>query len=312
MPNYIVKTSHGRFNVTVNEDIKLDFETRERRSIGKMITVGGRHKCVGIKAPYASDTAHLLNTTECQIEDLLDLKFGTRGSTINIPSVLDGINKTVGGCELDDNKISGEKTVGMLNLAFTFLKREMPNIKRIELEDKSDFPCTRSDGSIVGISLALYEMMFHQQSWYERHFGAYLVNPSLRELYTKQKENFNKPPEFDIDFHNKDLNESLPPILRDSKTWKEFFAKVYTMQNKCEIIFSWYSEVLLQKIFSGISFDRQSWIIDLDKTHSIEFISIEEQKGGKYFTRKNTKKSQYYKSRSHFLYNELYAFPISI
>ena len=283
MPNYIVKTSHGRFNVTVNEDIKLDFETRERRSIGKMITVGGRHKCVGIKAPYASDTAHLLN-----------------------------INKTVGGCELDDNKISGEKTVGMLNLAFTFLKREMPNIKRIELEDKSDFPCTRSDGSIVGISLALYEMMFHQQSWYERHFGAYLVNPSLRELYSKQKENFNKPPEFDIDFHNKDLNESLPPILRDSKTWKEFFAKVYTMQNKCEIIFSWYSEVLLQKIFSGISFDRQSWIIDLDKTHSIEFISIEEQKGGKYFTRKNTKKSQYYKSRSHFLYNELYAFPISI
>ena len=285
MPNYIVKTSHGRFNVTVNEDIKLDFETRERRSIGKMITVGGRHKCVGIKALYSSDTAHLLN-----------------------------INKTVGGCELDDNKISGEKTVGMLNLAFTFLKREMPTIKYVELEDKSDFPCTRSDGSTVGISLALYEMMFHQQSWYERHFGAYLLNPTLRELYSKQKENFNKTPELDIDFHNKDLNESLPQILRESKSWKEFFAKVYTMENKCEVIFSWYSEVLLQKIFNGISFDRQSWIIDLDKTTTIEILSINEQKGGRNFTRRkiNTKKSEYYKTRSHFLYDELYSFPISI
>lgn len=279
MTNYIVKTSHGRFNVTINEDIKLDFLTRELRSIGKIITVGGRNKCVGIKAPYLSETAHLLN-----------------------------INR-IGDCELDNNKISGEKTVGMLNLAFTFLKREMRDIKYIELEDKSDFPCTRNDGSIVGISLALYEMMFHQQSWYERHFGAYLLNTTLRQLYSKQKLNFDNPP-VNIDFHNKDLNETLPLILRESKSWKEFFAKIYMMENKCEIIFPWYSEVLLQKIFDGISFDRQSWIIDLEKIQSIDFLNIKEQQGGKY-TRRNYKYSPYYKTRSHFLYNELYSFPIA-
>lgn len=284
MTKYTVKTQYGTFKVTVNEDLHIDSRTRESKSMGKMITVGGKNRCVGIHAAYSSNTAHLLN-----------------------------ISRTAGGCEMTDAKISGLKTVGMLNLAFTFLKQEMPHIVHIELEDKSDFPCTLSDGSVVGISLAKYEMMFHQQSWYERHFGAYLINPDLRKLYLKSKENFNKKPQQDdIRFHNKDLMKVLPPLLEESATWKDFFAKVYTMENRCEVIFSWYSEAL-QTIFDNISFDRQSWLIDVQTTPSVEYETLQVQQGGKY-TRRNvySKKSPYYKSREHMFYDDIYSMPITI
>lgn len=284
MTNYTMKTSYGTFKVTVNEDLQIDLITRESKSIGKMITVGGRNRCVGIQAPYSSATAHLLN-----------------------------ISRTAGGCELNDAKISGLKTVGMLNLAFTILKKEMPNILHIELEDRSDFPCTLSNGSIVGISLAQYEMMFHQQSWYERYFRAYLINPELRKLYLKSKENFNtKPQQQDIRFHNKDLSILLPPLLEESATWKEFFAKLYTMENRCEIIFSWYSEAL-RTIFDNISFDRQSWLIDLETISLVEYEILHVQQGGKY-TRRTVyiKKQVYYKSREQLLYDDIYSMPITI
>ena len=61
MPVYILKTQYGKFRVIVNEDNQVDFITREIKSIGKMITVGGKNKCVGIKAPYSSDTQRLMD-----------------------------------------------------------------------------------------------------------------------------------------------------------------------------------------------------------------------------------------------------------
>ena len=273
MPVYILKTQYGKFRVTVNED------TREKKSMGKIITVGGRNKCVGIKALYSSDTAHLLN-----------------------------INTRVGGCEVSGEGIAGEKTVGMINLAFTILKREMPTILHVELEDKSDFPCSLSEGNPVGISLALYEMMFHQMSWYERHFGAYLLNPRLRELYVASKPNFKlKPVTSDITFHNEDLNVMLLPILDESASWEDFFAKVYKMDTKCRIIFPWYAKIL-KILFDNISFERQSWLIDLysEKIPTVEFETT--QAGGTY-TRKNifNIKKGNYKTWADFSYDELYS-----
>jgi len=279
MPVYILKTQYGKFRVTVNEDNQLDFITREIKSIGKMITVGGKNKCVGIKVPYSSDTAHFLN-----------------------------VNRRMGGCELSGETIAGEKTVGMINLAFTILKREMPNILYIELEDKSDFPCTLSDGKPAGISLALYEMMFHQMSWYERHFGAYLLNPTLRDLYISSKSNFKiKPLTSDITFHNEDLNLILKPMLDKSKSWEDFFAKVYTMDTKCQIIFPWYHQIL-KIIFNNISFERQSWLIDL-YTEKIPMVEFETTQAGGNYTRRNifNNKQDTYRTWADFSYDELYS-----
>ena len=279
MTKYTLKTKYGSFRVTVNEDNHLDKITREVKSIGKLITVGGKNKCVGIQAPYDSTSAHLLN-----------------------------INRTIGGCELDNIPIRGEKTVGMLYLAFTILKKEMPHILYIDLEDKSDFPCTRTDSSTVGISLALYDIMFHQMSWYERHCKAYLINPKLLELYMAGKENFKQKP-LNFDFNNKDLNEILKPILLSSESWEYFFATVYTMENRCEIIFPWYYKAL-SNIFNSISFERQNWRINMDTVTVVEYEIIDTQTGGKY-TRRNyfNKLNETYKTWADFTYDEMYMYP---
>jgi len=55
-----VDTEYGYFKVNVSNDTKLDLHTRESSIIGKLITVVGKNKCVGINAPYASDTAEVI------------------------------------------------------------------------------------------------------------------------------------------------------------------------------------------------------------------------------------------------------------
>jgi len=251
-----VDTVYGYFKVNMNDDVKIELDTREKRVIGKLITVGGRNKCVGINAPYNSDTAELLN-----------------------------VKRTNGGCELNDNEISGENTVGMVSLAFTFLRKYMSHIKYIKLQDCSDIPCKLKNGTTVGISLALHQLLFHQKTWYERYFKAILINEDMRKLYEKGKENFmEKPGEFD--FKNPSLNEILRPILAKSESWKEFFNYLNTLPNKCEIIFLWYSDAI-NTIFDNISYSRQIWIIDLANIPSIEYTV--RQTGGKRKTRKYEK-----------------------
>lgn len=262
MSEFIVKTSFGKFRITINDDIHIDITTRKLNTIGKIITVGGKNKCVGINAPYNSDTAHLLN-----------------------------IKRIGGGCELDDADISGIKTVNMLNLAFTFLIKEMPNIKYVKLEDRSDIPCTLKNGSIIGISLASHQLLFHQKTWYERYFDAKLINPVLRQLYENSKINFNKKAE-SFNFINNDLNTLLTPLLYESKSWKDFFDKINVMENKCEIIVFWYSYAL-KEIFQGVSFERQDWIIDLKNINSIYYTLLKNQHGGERMKTRIYKNSEY-------------------
>lgn len=263
MPNTVYKTQYGIFRVIVNEDTKIDLETRQQKKLGITISIGGKDKCVYIKAPLNSSTAELVNLKVKNSE-----------------------------CELTGKTISGDNTVGMVNLAFEVLRKEAPHIKYIYLEDKSDFDCKMSNGDIGGISLALYEIMFHQNTWYERRFGAYLKNDDLRVRYEKSKKNFkNKKPD-DFSFRNEDLQKLLEPVYNETNTWEEFFEKVYTNPKKCEIIFPWYKNAL-KEIMDDISYERQSWIIDLIDNPMLKIVEFEKVKniygGGK--TKRKSRKN---------------------
>lgn len=162
----------------------------------------------------------------------------------------------------------------MVNLAFTIVKEIAPHIKTIYLEDKSDFPCTLSNGKQVGISMALYEFMFHQKTWYERHFGAYLKNETLRSMYDTSKLGFTQETQEEFSFHCKDLQTLLEPFYKKTKTWQDFFTELYKHPKKCEIIFPWYQSAIL-RITNGVSYERQSWLIDLYNNPLVDDISYE-------------------------------------
>lgn len=279
MTTRILKTSSGTFKVTVKDTTTLDFETRTPIIIGKQIGVGGRNICVFLTFPLKGQTARLENV-----------------KTVN------------GGCDVTEKSIRGQDTVNMVHLAFTVLKEIAPHITRIELEDRSDFMCELQNGTHVGISIALYEIAFHRGTWYERHFGAFLQNDYLQKQYEISKQNFfiEKVPEFS--FRNVDLDTYLGPIYAETKTWADFFDKVYTLERKCEIMFPWYKEALKQ-IFGTISYERQDWFIPFETVpKQIEYDDITSQRGGR---RRFTQKRRVTPHAEDMLYEDIVSYPYS-
>jgi hypothetical protein len=200
----------------------------------------------------------------------------------------------------NDKLIRGPATIHMLNLAFTIVKETAPHVTHIHFTDNSSFNCNVSDGQTLGVSIALYELAFHQATWYERHFGAELENPAFRALYIKDGFYRQKPRTFD--FNNSTLNAELGPIYERTSTWKEFFDEIYEMNEKCKIILPWYKHAL-QIIMGNISFEGQPWIIDLHnpKVQNISYRAVVE--GGK--------RSRYMTRRKHKII-DMYADPIII
>jgi hypothetical protein len=268
MPSYHYSTEYGVFRITINDDTYIDQQTRSIVKIGKLLTVGGRNSCVFISIPDKQDTAHLTN-----------------------------LKTKDGGCEVNEKKISGLSTIGMVNLAFTIVKEVAPYIQYIKLSDESDFTCTFDDGiTKVGISMILYEFILYQQTYYEKRFGAYLKEPIIRALYEERKKGFQGILPEHFSFNNPDLENILRPIYKQSTTWEDFFEKIKPMPNVCQILFPWY-KFAIQKIFDDMSFERMTWIINLENNPKVFHVAYTITKttygGGKRNkTRKDTS-SQY-------------------
>lgn len=234
-----LKTRAGIFKVVVNDDIHTNVHTREKIVTGKLISVGGKNTCVFIKTFNNSTNAHLNN-----------------------------VKTSSGGCEVNNKKIVGENTVIMVKLAFTIVREIAPHVKTIELDDSSVFTCELEDegsGSrSFGISIALYELAFHQSTWYERHFNAKLETEAANDAYLKAKEGFYKPKPENFNFLNNSLNQLLTPIYKSTKTWKEFFTEIYKIENKCRIMFPWYKRAV-SSAMGGMVCENQIRIIDIYK-----------------------------------------------
>jgi hypothetical protein len=259
MSEQVVSTSFGKFRLTISEDIKIDYMTRENTLLGHMVSLGGKNNCVQINVPLQGDVAKMLH-----------------------------VGAEHGGCEIDDNEIRGQKIVNLVLLAFTIVTQSWPQIKTIEVEDRSHFPCKLSNGTDFPMSLAVYNMALHHKTWYEMKFGAYLKNPSHRALYETHIKGFDAPHPQTFDFKNKILDEVLGPIFVTTKTWTEFFNIIKTKDNRCELMSLWYKSTVGSII--GTTYDNDNWLIDLSNPliHPIEYTIL--KKGG---SRRRTRKMKY-------------------
>jgi hypothetical protein len=243
-----VKTEVGIFRIKISHTIDVDLETREIKKTGYSFGIGGnKDTCVFITVKYGSDTGFMHNTVRSL------------------------------ACETTGLQTSGEKTVHLVNLLFTFIKERLPHVKYIELDDNSEFPCTITADDekekTTAISLALYELAFHQQTWYERHFGANLSIKVLNDLYKKNGFYVKKPETYD--FKHSMLNEKLSPLYESTSTWKEFFDEIYKYKERCKLLIPWYKSTLFT-IMGNVSFEGQRWCIDLsnDKIKDIPYIIV--------------------------------------
>jgi hypothetical protein len=263
---FIARTTFGTFRVSIKPDTTIDRDTRQVITIGYIIRVGGKvPDCVFLKIPID----------------------GTEGSFTRLESKE--------GCSLDPPyTVGGEKTIAMAKLAMTIAKEKNPKLQVLKLQDSASFPCLLPNGKYYQVNSTDYDLFFYQQSYYEKRFGAILVNPIMRKLYQESKINFDnldKKP-YSFDFLETKLTEQLLPLYNDTKTWKEFANEVSTKwkDNKCTIIYIWLKSAL-SVIFDSVSFAGQDWQIHLGSEHYIPYKKIQGQSGGKY-TRKTRKNMQ--------------------
>jgi hypothetical protein len=237
-----LKTSTGIFRVTVDEEIYKVPNTRAE--VDKLISVGDNNMCVFIRTSSRS----------------------TKGFLYNVKTR-----------DRDNIKIVDENTILMIKLAFTIVKEVSSHVKTLDIEESSVFTYELDnegiDSKTFGISIALYELAFHQVTWYERHFNAKLRTEEANKAYLKAKEGFDTPKSENFDFHNKSLNRLLTPIYKNTKTWKEFFAEIYKIENKCEIMFPWYISALAYAM-GGMSCSSQIRKIDIYNIPSIEYKEV--------------------------------------
>ena len=254
-----LKTSAGIFKVTINDDMHLDQATREMKLMGKLISVGGKNTCVFIKTSNEFPEAYLANVITRE-----------------------------GGCEINDKKISGNNTIIMIKLAFTIVKEIALHVRTLKLQDTSSFSCELPNNKSFGINLSLYELAFHNATWYERHFNARIPVQSADIQYMNAKKGFNEPKPTNFDFNNNDLNDILMPIYIKTTTWKEFFSEIYKMEHKCRIMFPWYKEAIMLAM-GGISYENQFRAIDIysEPNGAIEYKEV------KMGSRGGTRKAQH-------------------
>lgn len=257
----IVNTEFGTFRVFVQDDTDINMMTRRSIKKGISISVGGlKDTCVYITAPDVGTIAQFHNVK-------------TRRLT----------------CEVAGSRLGGEKTVGMINLAFTILSEKAPHITHVDLDDNSEFPCELSDGRNIGISLTLYELAFHQATWYERHFGAVLKNAALRAIYENGKRGFLLPKPDTYDFKHETLNAELGPIYASTSTWTEFFNILYTMDGKCKLMIPWYKHAIKMIMGGDVSFTEHVWQIELNKTSKVSYLVLNMGGSRTYNTRKKNR-----------------------
>lgn len=166
-----------------------------------------------------------------------------------------------GGCELNGKDIRGNNTIKMTDLAFSLLRKYYPERGNIvTLLDDSGFSWTHKDSKIFKTNFLKGYLLLHQQTWYEGKFGAEMRNPDIYLAYkTKAVRNFNDPekkPDV-FDFRNKDVNEKLTPLYKNSRTWNEFINKLVKKygNEKYKMMNDWYRHAIYV-IFDGMDINQ--------------------------------------------------------
>ena len=246
IPNrFVAKTDFGSFQIKISN--------RE------YITIGTKQDCVQIAYNTSSNTA-----------------------------TLDWLGTAKGGCEINGKNIHGSNTVKMVDLGFTILKQLYPSVNPdISLRDSSTFHCNLPDGRPVSISNMIYNLLLTGKTYYQNRFNATLKYVKSQDAYDMFLKTRSDASFFDksYDFHNKDLNNMLGVILKESDNWADFFERLYSKYGRqsCVVMYSWYLNIYGYLAQTPIHSD---WIINIDSRDIIPY-TITRRNNSKNYTRKS-------------------------
>ena len=151
--DYTYKVSIIPIEIYKDDPIILN---RIKTIVSYNVNLGGRNKCVIFKVP---------NDKTSTIADLTMVKTSD------------------GGCELSEKRVSGDKTIYLVQLGVQIIREYFKHIKVIKLLDTSKFTCPFPTGELRTIDMSKYEILFKGQSYYESRYNARIIDSSEHELY---------------------------------------------------------------------------------------------------------------------------------
>lgn len=202
-------------------------------------------------------------------------------------------------CAVNKNLERGSGTISMIRVILSESIKRYPYIKHYRLTDNSHIEC--DNGREISL-LHLYVVKYNE-TWYQKHFNAYIEEPLYRKKYNDGIKILNDPAlkmsfeEFKMTIHSLSKEpelELLKTYYEKTDTYFLFFNLIYNTEGKnrhCNLIVGWIDMFFLH-IFQ---FDPLSvpWIIDSESVEIQEVLETKldkkpkNQAGGKRNTRRN-------------------------
>jgi hypothetical protein len=178
---------------------------------------------------------------------------------------LNWLSTDEGGCELDDISIRKERTVQMVDLAFSVLRTYFPGRTIVTLMDGSGYSWNGARQTKNKINFVNGYVVLYGKTWYEDRFGATMVNPERYQAYREQvaigfDDPSRKPEGFSFG-----RNNEVEPLYKESNTWSEFIEKFKATypDDKYKRMLDWYRKAVFY-ILNGMEID-QTWVIDISQ-----------------------------------------------
>jgi len=265
-----IHTKYGKYKLKATKDVKTIYSMNAtKKEVGVLLNLGGKDtNCIQIKVPY-----------EETIGKILWIQAGKENE-----------------CSIDDKEQSGKKLIHMVQLGITIAKEINPTLQTLELEDSASFDCILPDKSKIAMSSTDHDIAFYQKSYYEKRYGAVLINDMLRKKYIDDMKGFydsSKKPKL-FDFKNHDIEEELLPLYNISENWKEFFDAINTKygNKKCTVVVVWIKSAL-RYVFNDRIYSGLDWKIDVNNIPKITYEErVLEKNGG------GTRKKERYEKKS--------------
>ena len=196
-------------------------------------------------------------------------------------------------CNISGNLKKGRGTLHMVNTALNICIRMFPWVKTFKFIDTSHKNCI--DNTLTtGVSLSAYSIALYSKTWYEKSFGAEVMDLNDRKKYREHIERLNKAEYKNMPwsiFYNKfivNFGRNSPKSISNleiingtyesTKTYREFFDLLqYRIENKeelCMTLQPWIENLIKYLFDAELSLNSElskSWIINSSSVKDVEF-----------------------------------------
>lgn len=196
-------------------------------------------------------------------------------------------------CSLEYNFNRGLDTTMLLKFSITYIQKTYPHVRGISFNDASYRTCDNGQN----VSLAMMSYITSGQTWYEKHFGAYLDAKSKVKFIPVEKEFIESKKTFTWEMMNTLIESEFPiekekvkELFDSAGTWQEFFGPLKEklgISEFCIFIAPWipkFIQLTMDDTILGLHY-----ILPI-QDYGIVYSISDYQRGGKRFTRAIKKK----------------------